>query len=74
MPHVVDADNHLVFSGLASFGCVARDHEVLCLLLWLVPHVHALSPVVAEAFACCWAMSLAEDLGFRRIYLEIDCL
>ncbi|XP_057426331.1 uncharacterized protein LOC130719740 [Lotus japonicus] len=36
--------------------------------------LEAMSPVIAEALAFRWSLSLAKDLGFRRVCLETDFL
>ncbi|XP_057434338.1 uncharacterized protein LOC130727025 [Lotus japonicus] len=58
----------------AGFGCVARNDQGLVMAAATTFPIDAPSPLIAEALAFRWTLSLASDLFFMEIALETDCL
>ncbi|XP_057422351.1 uncharacterized protein LOC130716163 [Lotus japonicus] len=58
----------------AGFGCVARNHHGEVMATTTVSLVDASSPLMAEVLAFRWRLSLAVDLFFHDIEVEIECL
>ncbi|GMI85140.1 hypothetical protein HRI_002183300 [Hibiscus trionum] len=63
-----------VNSGQSVSGIVIRNSEGLVMATGTYPHSHIANPEIAEACACDQALSLASDLGFRKVILEGDAL
>ncbi|XP_057444459.1 uncharacterized protein LOC130736674 [Lotus japonicus] len=70
----VNTDAALGRDKLASFGMVARNKDGLIMAAASFYPVVALSATIAEALSLRWAMTLATQLGFRRVQFEVDSL
>ncbi|XP_057440277.1 uncharacterized protein LOC130732189 [Lotus japonicus] len=70
----VNFDASLLQSHEAGFGFIARNKEGEVLAAATSTMGPVLSSVLAEALALRWALGLAKELGFRRIWVETDCL
>ncbi|KAK8990823.1 hypothetical protein V6N11_028783 [Hibiscus sabdariffa] len=57
-----------------SFGVIDRDSAGLIMASCIVPHYHVTDAFVAEVVACFQAITLAKELGFRRVVIEGDSL
>ncbi|XP_057416107.1 uncharacterized protein LOC130710770 [Lotus japonicus] len=70
----INFDASVTKEGSGGFGFIARDvqAEVLAAACWHYGPVT--TPTVAEALSMRWSMTLARDLGFRRVEFESDCL
>ncbi|XP_057425625.1 uncharacterized protein LOC130718990 [Lotus japonicus] len=58
----------------AGFGCVGRNAHGLVMAAATTFPIDAPSPLIVEALAFRWSLSLAADLFFMEIVLETDCL
>lgn len=67
-------DAAVATNGDAGFGLVARNFRGDILVAACAPLGPVSSSLVAEVLSFRWALSLAADLGFRRIVFETDCL
>ncbi|KAL4377484.1 hypothetical protein GQ457_02G021740 [Hibiscus cannabinus] len=76
-------ENHVKINFDASFnaaqrtsvsGVIVRDTNGYIMAAGSFPHSHVSDPEMAEARACEQAVSLAQDLGFRRVIFEGDAL
>lgn len=59
--------------GAAATGMILRDAEGRSGGGKAIWHEHCLSPLAAEALACCDGMSLAAERGIRQLQMETDC-
>ncbi|KAK8586482.1 hypothetical protein V6N13_010073 [Hibiscus sabdariffa] len=55
-------------------GVIDRDSAGLIMASCIVPHYHVTDAFVAEVVACFQAITLAKELGFRRVVIEGDSL
>ncbi|XP_057425686.1 uncharacterized protein LOC130719055 [Lotus japonicus] len=58
--------------GPSGLGMVARNSDGEVMVAACSLPITTLSPLLAEAMSMRWTMQLAINLGFRRIYLEMD--
>ncbi|XP_057419187.1 uncharacterized protein LOC130713437 [Lotus japonicus] len=70
----INCDGSWVKDKPAGLGCVARNAQGLVMAAATAFPVEAPSPLVAEALAFRWCLSLASDLFFQNIVVETDCL
>ncbi|XP_057425079.1 uncharacterized protein LOC130718496 [Lotus japonicus] len=65
----INFDASWVQLAATGLGFIARNNAAEVMAATDAP-----SPVIAEALAFRWSLSLAKDLGFREVCLETDCL
>ncbi|XP_057438408.1 uncharacterized protein LOC130730413 [Lotus japonicus] len=70
----INFDASWVLQAVTSLGFIARNNAAEVMAATVASPVDAPSPVIAEALAFRWSLSLAKDLGFREVCLETDCL
>ncbi|XP_057432939.1 uncharacterized protein LOC130725760 [Lotus japonicus] len=70
----MNIDASVTSSKEAGAGMVMRNNHGEVLAAATTELGPVLSPVLAEALGMRWALRLATKLGFRRIWIETDCL